>query len=340
MYFNINILEKDRENRMFVIRADGGSEIGMGHLVRTSVLAKEISKYTDICYVCNIKYREGIELLRNKGFKVIESKNVLETLMNLNAKGILTDHYSLNEEYIKKVYQKFNLVGYIDDNVAYQYKADFILNQNFGAENLNYDTLSKCKFFLGTQYLLVREEFRNLAPIKIKNHAKRIFLTVGGSDTLNETKKLLLMIKDIPNEIEVVIGPIFPYQQEVIKEFKKYKNIKFHKCPNMGELAMQCDMAISSCGSTLYELGLLGIPTVGIVNADNQYELAKRMSEVNMIKYIGRIEEIEANILKEVVLQLANNKEERMKLQIQNQIVLNANGVQEIAKYIEDRLKG
>ena len=34
-----------------LIRADGGKEIGLGHVMRTLVLAKELSKYFDI--YCN-----------------------------------------------------------------------------------------------------------------------------------------------------------------------------------------------------------------------------------------------------------------------------------------------
>jgi spore coat polysaccharide biosynthesis predicted glycosyltransferase SpsG len=39
------------------IRADGGSQIGMGHIMRTLVLAKELNKYDDIevFYICSIE---------------------------------------------------------------------------------------------------------------------------------------------------------------------------------------------------------------------------------------------------------------------------------------------
>ena len=39
------------------IRADGGSKIGMGHIMRTLVLAKELAKTNDVFYICRIVFR-------------------------------------------------------------------------------------------------------------------------------------------------------------------------------------------------------------------------------------------------------------------------------------------
>ena len=72
------------------IRADGGSQIGMGHIMRTLVLAKELAKINEVFYICRIdqkdtckntnwdfrienisdKYKKGIEKIISEGFNV------------------------------------------------------------------------------------------------------------------------------------------------------------------------------------------------------------------------------------------------------------------------------
>lgn len=319
---------------MFIIRADGGNGLGMGHLARTSILAKEINKFNKVCYVCSSKYPEGIEFVRKKGFEAVLADNVLEMLMCMEADGILTDCYAINEEYIEKVRAHFKLVGYIDDNVLFNYKADFVLNQNFGAEALKYKVDKGCKLFLGTQYLLMREEFKKIKPIKIKEKAEKIFITVGATDSYNFTGKLLEMIGDLSYEWHVVIGPVFPHKDKLIAQYKKQSNIIFEICPQMSEIAGKCDMAICSCGSTLYEMGLMGIPTIGIVVADNQKKLADRMNQARLIINLGKIQELEKEKLIECVNNLALDKDLRNSLQLNNNGELNVFGEKEIIEYI------
>ena len=93
------------------IRADGGASIGMGHIMRTLVLAKEFAKNNEVFYVCRVqgdislplskienskdetlynrisdKYITGIEKVIGEGFKVlfIREENLLEDLKNIN----------------------------------------------------------------------------------------------------------------------------------------------------------------------------------------------------------------------------------------------------------------
>jgi UDP-2,4-diacetamido-2,4,6-trideoxy-beta-L-altropyranose hydrolase len=325
---------------MIIIRADGGKGIGMGHLTRTNVLADELKKHTKVMYVCSKDYPEGIKFLKHKGYEVTETNCILETLLNSKAKCIITDRYAIDKKYIDNVRRHFKVVGYVDDNALMPYKADFILNQNFGAEEFSYDVSEGCKLLLGTDYLLVRKEFRDKETIQIREKAKKILLTVGGSDNCNLTGKLLEAVYEMPFDFHVVIGPIFPFQTELMNRYTKYNNIRFEVTPVISELAAECDIAISGCGSTLYELGLIGIPTMGIVVAANQIGLANRMGQAGMIKYLGDIEKIDTEFLRKEIETLANHRQERLRLQQGNKKILNANGAEKAAAVIIEKMEG
>ena len=326
---------------MIVIRADGGKGIGMGHLMRTSVLAKELAKDYRVVYICDQKYYEGKEFLNRQGLEVIMSANPLEDIINQSAQCILTDNYEIDDNYIEEVRKKFKVVGYMDDDVLKQYKADFIINQNYGAESLDYSTCKVDDLFLGTRYLLVREEFRNvvLEQKGIKdNIEKHVMLTVGGTDLYNYTEKILSMIYRLPYIVHVVIGNVFPYKEQIIGTYSKYKNIQFEINPNMLEVMQKCDLAISSCGSTLYELGLMQVPVIGYTLADNQQGIANRMSKDGLIKLIGSIKELQEEELKKQIINLLQDKLQANEMVFRCKQKLNPNGVIEISEYIKRRI--
>lgn len=319
-----------------IIRADGGTGIGMGHIMRTLVLADLLKQHVDIIYVCNKDYITGIQFLREKGYDVLSfmKDNLLEELISIEAACLLTDNYEIDQDYVSKVRNHFKVVGYIDDNALLTYEADFILNQNFGAQYIDYNVNNDCELFLGSEYLLVREAFRNKSIKTVRNGVKQVLITVGGSDDLNLMSKLLQMVWDMDFKFNIVVGPMFPYEQDMIIKYGGLKNIVIHKQPDMTILMLECDMAISSCGSTLYELGLLGIPTIGISIADNQIPLANRMHSEGLIEYVGEINTLKAGILRENLLELAKDYGKRNTMNRLNQEMFNARGAERAAKRI------
>lgn len=325
---------------MIIIRADGGNGIGMGHLMRTSVLADELLKSDEVIYVCSDAYKEGITFLKNKGYQVIETPDVVNTLLSLSADCIVTDNYAIDEEYIDKIRAHFDVVGYIDDNALLPYKADFIVNQNYKAEEVSYEVNASCKMLLGSRYLLVRDEFRSMKQVTIHQDVKRILLTVGGSDNWNYTDLLLgELVEHINCTFHVVIGPVFPYKEELMKKYSEYQNVVFEITPRMSEVVNKCDIAISSSGSTLYELGLLGVPTIAIIVADNQIGLATRMHQDELINCLGEIKAITGEQLRAELVSLMQDITRRQEMQIKNRAALNANGVVSIAANIKDLIK-
>ncbi|MCS4480207.1 hypothetical protein JQ035_07730 [Clostridium botulinum] len=70
-----------------------------------------------------------------------------------------------------------------------------------------------------------------------------------------------------------------------IKNFKDNINLYFNA--NMIGIMNKCDIAISGCGSTLYELAVCGVPTLGLIIADNQEKIAYKMHQKELIYNLG-----------------------------------------------------
>lgn len=331
---------------MIIIRADGGKGIGMGHLMRTSVLAKKLADKYKVIYICDERYSEGKEFLKEKGFECILARNPLEEILTHTAQCIITDSYQIDTNYIEQIRNKFPIVGYFDDNVLKEYKADFIINQNFGAEHLDY---SKCKvkdLLLGTKYLLIRDEFREKirkgnieSRLKQEEQNKHILVTVGGSDVHNYTDTLLKLVQNLDYTFHVVIGKIFPHYDQLVKKYGENEKIVFELNADMADLMSKCDLAISSCGSTLYELGVLKVPVIGYVLADNQCELAARMSREGLIEFVGDINAIQKEKLESRIRELINDNKKRERMIIRCNQFLNPYGVDEVVKCIDKNIR-
>lgn len=325
------------------IRADGGSTIGMGHVMRTLVLAKELAKTNDIFYICRIdnpvtdKYKAGIEMIKSQGFDVvaINENDFIEELTCINADCLITDSYDVSEEYFSIMKKIFKVNVYIDDMNLYYFDLDILINQNIDAESLQYRVNKDTKLLLGTRYTMLREEFRGIDP-KINTTIKDVMITVGGSDNNSITNKLCEYIKDFNFNVHVIVGPSF--KKESIKKLKdlsiENNNILLYFNANMIEVMKKCDIAISACGSTIYELMACGIPSLGIIVSDNQEQIAVKLHAKEVILNLGWYMNLNKQVIKDSIESLIITKRNTMSKY--GKSIIDGKGVYRILKVINE----
>lgn len=333
------------------IRADGGNYIGLGHIMRMIVLAKELSISNKVFFLCrnsnfnNGKFQSGIEKIKENNLSVIEisEENMLDDIIKIQrkckAKLIITDSYDVNEEYFIELKKHFILTGYVDDVNKFKMDVDILINQNIDALYMEYrkTTKDKTKLFLGTKYCMIRDEFRKAASEKIiKDEVQDILITLGGMDNNHNTKKILNIIKECNKNIHIVLGSAF--DKTLISDIdylsKKCPNIYLYENANMSELMKKCDVAIAACGSTLYELCIMKIPTIGLIIADNQEHVAKIMKEKELVLDIFNIEKLNEFELMRSLNKLINNKSIRARIINNQRNIVNINGARNLANEI------
>lgn len=314
-------------------RVDGGEEIGFGHIMRTLAIAKELSKNHTVKYICSSspKYIQGIKKIKKENIDVVKinSENEIEQINRIIGDIIIIDKYNIDYNYLVEIKKRFITV-YFDDNAELNfYPVDMIINQNIYGDKLTYNCLPYTKLLLGKDYTIIRDEFRNSNNKNIpeNKNIQDIFISLGGSDDSNLMEQIICRLNNLQFNLHIIIGPAFKYKDK-LKTYSK-DNIFFYENANMSEVMQKCDMAISSCGSILYELIFLGIPTIGIIVADNQINVAKYMNDLGAIR-ISNISNLVDDILKFKFRDYINMKK------IQNKLI-DGMGVyriqQEICKY-------
>jgi UDP-2,4-diacetamido-2,4,6-trideoxy-beta-L-altropyranose hydrolase len=296
----------DGKGSPLLIRADANSRMGTGHIMRCIALAQAwqvaggkvvfLSHAPDAAIRTRMEM-EGIEIrsLPAANPSPSDLSNTLDLLDTNQARWLVLDGYHFDAEY----QQRIRAAGYgllVVDDMAHlkAYHADILLNQNLGAERLKYICDPNTSLLLGPQYVLLRQEF--LAWRDRQRHipdvARRVLLTMGGSDPENVTLKVLRALEIIQVdglEIVVVVGgnnPHYKTLQSVIHSFRP--NLRMvHDPSDMPELMAWADVAITAGGSTCWELMFMGLPSVVLVLAENQRGIAEGLESAGLAVNLG-----------------------------------------------------
>ncbi|WP_307722598.1 UDP-2,4-diacetamido-2,4,6-trideoxy-beta-L-altropyranose hydrolase [Moorella sp. E306M] len=291
------------ENRTLIIRADANTRIGTGHLMRCLALAQAWQEhggkavFITACNSSALKQR-----LRNEGFDVVELQCAhpdpadLKTTMSVLAAHpeawLVLDGYHFDSTYQRLVKEAGHRLLVIDDMAHLdRYYADIVLNQNIHAHKLHYICEPYTRLLLGTKYVLLRREFwpwRNYKR-EVPEVAKKVLVTMGGSDPDNITLKVIRALAqiDIPDlEAVVVVGPSNLHRETLHRaaESSPLSISLIENAANMPELMAWADIAISAGGTTVWELLFLGVPTLTLPIANNQREITRVLNEWGFVE--------------------------------------------------------
>lgn len=295
-----------------------------------------------------------ISSIKEEGFQFVFIENsypntcdLETTLLTINNsllknKWIVIDGYHFDTDYQKSIKNNGNRLLVIDDMAHLdRYIADVILNQNIIANKLNYSCEPRTKLLLGTNYVLLRNEFLeyNIRKREIPQVAKKIIVTLGGSDSDNMTLTILDALNQINIdclEIKVVVGTSNPHIDSLVKISKNYKhqiNLLPHTL-NMSDLMVWADMAISAAGSTCWELVYLGLPAILIITSANQMMNLEHLSQHGVVIKIGEITNITTNMIAERIQQLIMDDKQRNNMNHKGKLLIDGIGSERVVQFI------
>lgn len=343
---------------MIVFRADGNSQIGMGHIMRCLSIADAASGLgedsvfilsSDDCE--NTISSRGYEVnVLNSDYSKMEPGDILPALEVYEPSEVFVDSYSVTPEYMKDAHVKCSNAGckliYVDDRGYFPYSCDVLLNYNIFGRKEKYEELYFGKtapaFFLGTTYAPLRKEFQKLSIRAISSVAQNVLISTGGADMGHLTMDLIEEASSKKNYIfHFVVGMMNQNREDIKILSNSYENIVIHEnVKRMDELMLSCDIAVSAAGSTLYELCATGTPTITYVLADNQIPAAEEFDARGIIKNCGDIREMGnkelAKCLIMEVVRLAEDYDERKRMSEFMCTVVDGKGAERILESVRE----
>ena len=315
-----------------LIRADASAAIGTGHVMRCIALAQAWNDTGGKTSFAMAQSTESVrKRLADESCEVLavpfamgsedDLQHTIALAQKQNCEWVVVDGYQFDAVYQCGLKNAGLKVLFLDDyGHSQHYSADLVLNQNLSANPVLYPSReSRTRLLLGPRYALLRREFnawwnwkRTMFPV-----CRRVLVTMGGSDERNVTGTVikglcLSAIEDL--EATVLVGGSNPHLEElqgmVARSAIKIQLLK--DVSDVGELMASAELAISAAGTTVWELCLLGLPSVLIDVADNQTALAQELHRRGCAIHIGR--DISPEAVAENIKRMFNDHELRQSL--------------------------
>jgi UDP-2,4-diacetamido-2,4,6-trideoxy-beta-L-altropyranose hydrolase len=340
------------------VRVEASAKIGIGHIMRCLALAEAwIDSGGEVVLFSRLDISELIGKTTDRGIEwrslsecqtTQEEFRRVESIVNKNKeKGnwICVDGYDFDAAYLEGLVDcKANLLLISDLAMPIPRRVDILLNQNIGADKLDYPGVNSVRRLLGTDFALIRKEFSQHLPFKkrISRQARHILVTCGGSDPDGVTLKILENIRSTnvsPLKIRVVVGPANKYLKEVKERIEVHEglDVDFYYSPdNLVTLMEWADLAISSGGSTLWELFLLGVPTLGLCLADNQANSLVESEKRGAIINCGSWKTLRWDWFSHMVNDVLMNSSCREQLSQNGQNVVDGHGAERVVEIMRE----
>ena len=274
-----------------IFRVDASFSIGMGHLMRSLVLAQNYAK-KGAKITFSMAKSSQTTLVKEYGFGVVllqsnNKKEFVKVIKKLHATMVVFDHYKINAKFEKYVKEKTGIKILSIDDKYQKHHCDILLNHNIHATASRYKKLVPpfCKIYCGERYTLLRQEFYQQ---KID-----IFVAMGGSDTTGLNKKIIKALKKYKKKIQLHI--VTTSANKNLKKLQKYSKKKkwvhlYVDSKNIATLIKKSEFAIITPSVIANEIIFMKKPFVAIQTMQNQNEMSRYFVKKNypFLKKFGK----------------------------------------------------
>lgn len=272
-----------------------------------------------------------------------DAERTTEIAIKSGAQWVVLDGYDFETEYQLYLKQAGLRVLLIDDcGYTSHCFADIILNQNIHAsDNLYQKRESDTRLLLGTNYVLLRKEFLKWQDWRraIRDLGSKVLVTFGGTDPHKLTLKTLKALKKISMDnlhVVVVLGgnnsghkELQPAIDELHAKIELKSNVT-----NMPELMVWADMGISAGGTTCWELAYMGLPSLVIIAAKNQFPVAESLAAASVVENLGWHADLSTQAISDALMGLLESSEKRLSMSQNGRKVLDGKGVARVRKFM------
>jgi UDP-2,4-diacetamido-2,4,6-trideoxy-beta-L-altropyranose hydrolase len=224
----------------------------------------------------------------------------------------------------------------IDDTAhLLRYDADMILNQTLSAQQFAYTCSPDTLLLLGTRFALLRSEFHRWhgTPRHCPEVARKILVTLGGSDADNATLKIIETLEQISTpdlEVRVVVGPLNSHLAQLQSRMdSKSSRIRLETdATDIASLMAWADLAVAGGGTTAWELAFMKVPALVLTLSENQSEVARALDEFGTARSLGSPSDLDQDQLAEAIFRLMHDRGTRQQMSEKGRVVVDGGGAE------------
>jgi UDP-2,4-diacetamido-2,4,6-trideoxy-beta-L-altropyranose hydrolase len=344
------------DDRLLILRADASAASGTGHMMRVLALAQAwrdlggrgrwlvVTAPDDL--LAQIE-REGISVQRLSNAGDAEDAGCIrDALTSDQSAAAVVDGEAFDSEYLDALSGVGRRVLLIDDMAERpRYPTAFVLNQNAHAERVQYPADSTSRFLLGLRYVLLRREFVSSPPVRtIPTVARHVLVTFGGADPTRMTSRTVGALRRIPAalrgdlSVRVIVGPANP-EWSAIAAMAADPDIGMRievkrAVTDMPSHMAWADLAITSGGSTVWELARTGCPSLVIETTPVERLLATGLARAGLFARLGPETHIDEGLLADEITTRAEDVAWRSEMSALGMRLVDGDGARRVVEVL------
>lgn len=338
------------------IRVDANAQIGVGHLVRTEILADKLSAsgFT-VTFLCKSIPDTFFQKIISKGYNVKHIPPVEKELsfiissVSVTGQDILIVDSDIEEFYteefqvtVRESDIRLMLITFYNQ---FQCFADILLNQNIMALSQQYDCEVHTRKLLGPQFVILKEEYqivyKSISQYKNQEKGKTILLTFGGIDEPDRTSfiyKALLQIQPVPAKIILVLGAMYKHRValENLVENSPVNTELYQDTPRMPYLFAETDIVFNSGGLTVWESGVLGALNIIMGHSNREQTSGMYAGDNGYAMYLGTKQDYSVSSLSKKINSILRQDNQKIIARLSE--CIDVKGVNKVAETIKNTL--
>ena len=334
----------------YLIRTDGDTHLGIGHIKRCLALAKALQSRTIFALRHTSPSVEA--LIRHAGHDyIVVMVDLAEEATWLRSHGgedgiILDISHSetmriLNElpAYVTGLKSMFPTVWMIDGMGPYAFcqfasiKADATIVPYVGARAGKHGL-----WLTGPRYCILGAEYATIGERLIREQSRKVLVTAGGSDPAALSLLALAalsLITDRTLEVRLVEGIAFsPSLKKEIRSHLHASNLDvlLLRAPiSLFEHMLWCDLCISTSGLTKYELAATGTPAILLSSDKELHDSSHAFNASNTAMYLGEVDEVRPQDVANYIKLVLDNRDCRLQMSARGRELVDAKGTSRVA---------
>lgn len=273
------------------IRADAAAGLGGGHIMRCLTLAQALRRRgADVALFVNAEAFATVSRLKDESAAYVcepgpeAAVATIHSVWPGGADLAVVDLYAWGAGEERVLRAAAPNIAVIDDLANRGHDADLLVDQTHGRAASDYAPLApNAQIMAGSRYALLRAQF---APVREDAMARRrqggpvrrIFVSMGLTDVDGVTAKVTAALRDVAPD--VVLDVLVTGSAQSLPALHALNDPQVHLHIdefNTAPLMLAADLAVGAAGTTTWERCCLGLPSVVLVMADNQREIAANL---------------------------------------------------------------
>lgn len=327
-----------------VIRADSSEAIGSGHTMRCLAVAEEWSNRGGrVIFACHTVSGLARDRVQRSGFELThispEPDATKRIAAEVGAQWVILDLGARSHPQLRTLAGDVHTLVIDDLGGSFPRPPTLVVNQNAHAPNTEYRGVPGDSTLLGLDYLLLRDEFLSVEPrSSVAMRCSHVLLALGGSDPRGLLCGLAEALSQVAEwTVHVVMPSDHSGSADLRSLHERTSRVSLHIGPEMATLMRDMDLAVTSGGTTVWELAYLGIPAVVGAVSSLEERLTEGLNQLGLYHTIGPLEEVDPRSVAEIALERCLDPEWRRVTNEQARSIIDGQGRRRVVEAMLDR---